>query len=793
MDDASETVVYKDASGDVIQGLPTNAGVYTVEYSVSKTGYVTVNKTATVTINQKKVTITVADASKQFNKADPTFGFAEDGEPALVNENDLGTITFTREAGEDVKDYGKIIDASYTPNGNYDVTVNKGNFEITTNTTDLTASAENVNVDYDGFTHEITVVKSIDDASETVVYKDANGDEIQGLPTNAGVYTAEYSVSKTGYATVNKTATVTINKKAVTITVADASKQFNKADPDFGYAINGQPDLVNTGDLGEITFTRTNDSEAVGTYNNVITARFTENDNYEVEVNNGDFRIVTNTTDLTANADNVDVVYDGLTHEITVVKSIADASETVVYKDVSGDEIEGLPTNAGTYTAEYSVSKTGYATVSSEAVVVIRRKALAVNGLSDTVTYNGEVQSVAGFISNGLVNTEQTIEATHEISGKNARTYTGTITDANDVVVTDNDGNDVTNNYIITTNPGTLTINPINTLITITAGSSSHEYDGEIYFDPTYSYTEFVLADGDRLEAYTSGSITNVGTTTNEISGYAVFDGDENVTENYRFALPVNGSIEVTPKDASLTIANLTKTAGEADPTFTAIVAGLVDGETLDYTLSRTPGETIGTYPITASIVNNPNYNLNIIDGQLTINTAPIIIPVTPPTTPTPNTLTTPTTTVTTILDQVGDTQVPLDDGAAQQQIEETTTPLGTITGTWALVNLIFAMSTVLLGFFLVISKRNKEEENEEDETVEAFKRRRWTKVLAVVVGILSVIAFVLTENMNLPISLVDEWTLMMAVGLAIQTVTYLLGRKWKDDDDGEEVSTQTV
>ena len=46
----------------------------------------------------------------------------------LVNENDLGTITYTRKAGETAGEYA--ITANYTANANYDVTVHKGTLTI---------------------------------------------------------------------------------------------------------------------------------------------------------------------------------------------------------------------------------------------------------------------------------------------------------------------------------------------------------------------------------------------------------------------------------------------------------------------------------------------------------------------------------------------------------------------------------------------------------------------------------------------------------------------------------------
>ena len=72
-----------------------------------------------------------------------------------------------------------------------------------------------------------------------------------------------------------------------------------------------------------------------------------------------------------------------------------------------------------------------------------------------------------------------------------------------------------------------------------------------------------------------------------------------------------------------LTVDNVTKHIGKADPEFTYKVEGLVEGDTLNgIELKRAEGETPGDYEITASVNvgSNPNYNIvEIKNGKLTI------------------------------------------------------------------------------------------------------------------------------------------------------------------------------
>ena len=77
--------------------------------------------------------------------------------------------------------------------------------------------------------------------------------------------------------------------RPVLITVNDASKEVGADDPTFTGTVEG---LVNEGDLGTITYERTNnDVEEVGNYPDVLTASYTANSNYTVTINPGDFLI----------------------------------------------------------------------------------------------------------------------------------------------------------------------------------------------------------------------------------------------------------------------------------------------------------------------------------------------------------------------------------------------------------------------------------------------------------------------------------------------------------------------
>ena len=100
--------------------------------------------------------------------------------------------------------------------------------------------------------------------------------------TNVGTYTVWVRANAANYETTRPvSARVTITPASVTITVNGATKMAGTADPAFTGTVTG---LVNAGDLGAISFYRTNTAQAAGVYPNVLTASYLANPNYTVTV-----------------------------------------------------------------------------------------------------------------------------------------------------------------------------------------------------------------------------------------------------------------------------------------------------------------------------------------------------------------------------------------------------------------------------------------------------------------------------------------------------------------------------
>ena len=176
-------------------------------------------------------------------------------------------------------------------------------------------------------------------------------------------YTLNGNTKLDNYNITKVEGTLTITPKEVTIKVNDAEKVFGEDDPTFTGTV--PPDLINAGDLGEITYVRTNtDVEAVGTYSNVLNAQYTDNPNYKVIVEKGSFEIKTATSGALLTAQGGEWTYDGNPHTATASVSGADGY-TIYYKVGGADWTTDAPSvtdvNNGLVTVSVKAIKAGYA------------------------------------------------------------------------------------------------------------------------------------------------------------------------------------------------------------------------------------------------------------------------------------------------------------------------------------------------------------------------------------------------------------------------------------------------
>lgn len=130
-------------------------------------------------------------------------------------------------------------------------------------------------------------------------------------------------------------------------------------------------------------------------------------------------------------------------------------------------------------------------------------------------------------------------------------------------------------------------------------------------------------------------------------------------------------------------------------------------------------------------------------------------------------------------------------------KIEEEEVPLAS-GKSWALLNLILAILTVVVSVVLLVGyffgkKKDQEEDDEvqayqDEEQQEELKRKGLARILSILPAVVSVIFFILTENMRNPMIFVDKWTLWMVVFAIANVALAILSKKTrKDDDDNKQ------
>lgn len=145
---------------------------------------------------------------------------------------------------------------------------------------------------------------------------------------------------------------------------------------------------------------------------------------------------------------------------------------------------------------------------------------------------------------------------------------------------------------------------------------------------------------------------------------------------------------------------------------------------------------------------------------------------------------------------EVADNTVPKADTNAVSDIIDDETPLA---GVWALINLIAAILTLAGGVIALFRIKEQEDgQNDaakaeaEDENDSRSRKMFAAKAAGALAAIAAPIAFILTEDMSLPMVMADRWTVLMIVILAVQIVAAALNKKAsKLEDDEEELAAE--
>ena len=520
----------------------------------------------TLKITPREITLTSGSDEKVYDGTPLTNDeIAVTGDGFIEGEGATYTVTGSQtEVGESNNSFTYKLNDN-TKASNYTITPEYGKLKVNPVTDEVivTITENSGSAKYDGTEKTVTgyEVTSISDP----LYKEGDftfsgNATIKG--TDAGTYDmnlvpGDFTNSNKDFTNVTfviVNGTLVISPRTLTITSGSDSKEYDGT-PLTSSEIKVTGDGFVDGEGASYTFTGS--QLDVGSSKNSFDYRLNDNTkakNYDITKEYGDLTVTAVSTQIVITANSGEKMYDG---SALINGGYTFTSGILVDGDVLTAVVEGSQLNAG---SSANVVKS-YRVMRGETDVTANyRFAESVDGKL-TVTARKVVMTSADdekvYDGTPLTNDEITVTGDGFIEGEGV-TYdvTGSQLDVgssdNSFTYELNEGT-LAENYIIETEEGKLTVTSPEQHIVITANSAEKTYDGTPLTDDGFTYTDFVLAEGDVLEAVVEGSQTDAGSSVNVIKSYRVMRGDEDVTANYIFDDSVDGTLTVTKRKVTLT------------------------------------------------------------------------------------------------------------------------------------------------------------------------------------------------------------------------------------------------
>ena len=565
-------VVVKGSVTDVDEGEVVNK--ITSYYVTTRDGSrdVTKNYTfeepvnGTLKITPREITLTSGSDEKIYDGTPLTNSTVTVGAPGFVDgEGATYTVTGSQtEVGESNNSFTYKLNDN-TKASNYTITPEYGKLKVNPVTDEVivTITENSGSYKYDGTEKTVTGYKVT--SISNPLYKESDftfsGDAtIKG--TDAGTYDmnlvpGDFTNSNKDFTNVTfviVNGTLVISPRTLTITSGSDSKEYDGTPlTSSEIKVSGDGFVDDEGASYTFTGSQTNNGSSKNIFDYELNAN-TKAKNYEITKEYGDLTVTAVSTQIVITANSGEKMYDG---SALINGGYTFTSGILVDGDVLTAVVEGSQLNAG---SSANVVKS-YRVMRGETDVTANyRFAESVDGKL-TVTARKVVMTSADdekvYDGTPLTNDEITVTGDGFIEGEGV-TYdvTGSQLDVgssgNSFTYELNEGT-LAENYIIETEEGKLTVTSPEQHIVITANSAEKTYDGTPLTDDGFTYTDFVLAEGDVLEAVVEGSQTDAGSSVNVIKSYRVMRGDEDVTANYIFDDSVDGTLTVTKRKVTLT------------------------------------------------------------------------------------------------------------------------------------------------------------------------------------------------------------------------------------------------
>ena len=656
-----EGAAYRVTGSQTLVGSSDNTFTYTLNSNTKADNYTieTVEGTLTVINREAKYEVTVKanNATEKYDGTEKsvsgfeTLTFTVNGEQYTVEgltaeakATDAGTYTAAVEGTAVVKDAdGNNVTAQFV------VKTEDGQLTIEKRNVTLTSATDSK--PYDGtplINHEVTVSGDGFVEGEGAVYDVTGTRTLVGSNANAFTYELKDGTKADNYVITKVEGTLTItNREAkyeITVVANGGIEKYDGTEKTvtgfetLAFTVNGQQYTVSgLSAEGKGTDAGSYDVKVTGTAvvkdaeGNVVT------DQFAVKSVQGTLTIQKRNVTLTSATDSKQ--YDGTplrNSEVTVTGDGFVEGEGAVY-DVTGSQLlVGTSANSFTYTLKDNTKADNYIIETKEGQLsVTSREAkyeITVVANSGTEKYDGTEKTVTGFETLTFVVEGQTYTVeglTAEAKAIDAGTYAVSVEGT--AVVKDVAGNNVTDQFAVTTQAGSLVIEKRN--VTLTSASAEKEYNGTPLTNDKVEVSGDGFVTGEGAAYVVTGSQTLVGSSDNT---YTYTLNENTKAENYNIT-KAEGTLTVNARDEKYVITVVANSgSGKYDGTVKMVsgfetLAFTVDGQ--NYTVEGLTAENsqtnAGTYTVKVegtAVVRDSNNNdvtsqftVNTVDGQLTI------------------------------------------------------------------------------------------------------------------------------------------------------------------------------
>lgn len=611
-------VVSGTASCTSSANLNTSAGTVPISCSIgtlSATNYNFVFVAATLTITPAPLVLAANNATRLYGDPNPAFT----GTVVGLKAGDQATATFSTAAVSTtpVGSYpilGTVVPGPSFLASNYSIT-SSGNLSITP--APLSATATDASRIYGdpnpAFTGTVTGVKNGDVFTTTFT-------SVADPTSPVGTYSIVAAIS--GAAASNYTVTtnngiLTITPAALSVTPANATRLYGDPNPAFTGTISG---LKNADNITANYASAAVAASAVGPYPIAPTlvdptAKLT---NYTVTLNNGTLTV--GPAPLSVTPANASRLYGDANPPFSgTITGIKNGDNITAAYSSAADPTTAVGTASIIATlVDPTLKLSNYTVALNNGALTINPAPLTITGANASRLYGDPNPAFTGTIT-GLKNADN-ITATFG-SAATATDPVGSYSITPTLV----DPAAKLGNYAVTSVNGTLTVNPAPLAV---SGANATR----VYGDPNPAFTGTItgLKNADNITA----TFASVATPASAVGNYPVTGTLVDTTAklgNYAVT-STPGTLTVSAAPLTVTAGDATRIYGDANPAFGGTITGLKNSDNITavYSSTATVASPVGTYPLSASLLDPTNklgnYTVTSNNGTLTVTPAPLSV-----------------------------------------------------------------------------------------------------------------------------------------------------------------------